>query len=91
MALHVVIPHRLLEPVDIEIARPFAEAQAGRQVPFAVSIDGDADIRPQPLAHGRKPADIGIGIVVTHLQLDPGKSILFDGTRRTRQKIVQRE
>ena len=43
MRADIVIPHRLLEPEQIEIARQRAEALAGGQVPFAIAVDGHGD------------------------------------------------
>jgi hypothetical protein len=80
VARDVVIPERLLEPEDVERLGPRAEAQAGRQVPFSVAVDGDAHGRADRPTHGGEPVDIRRRIVMADLELDAGEAVDLDGT-----------
>lgn len=45
MTADVVVPGRLFEPEEIEFAGPGAKPLASRKIPFAVAVNGDADVR----------------------------------------------
>ncbi|MNY03246.1 hypothetical protein D3C86_1358580 [compost metagenome] len=91
MARHIVIPQRLLEPVDIQILRRRAETLAGRQIPFAVAVNGDANGRTDTLADGGKAGDIDSRIVMPDLDLKAGEAVFLHRPRAARQQILQRE
>ena len=91
MARHIVIPERLLEPVNVQIFRRRAETLACGQIPLAVAVNGDADGRTDTLTDGGEAGNIDIRIVMPDLDLQPGKPILLHRSRATRQQILQRE
>ncbi len=91
MRADIVIPERLLEPEDVERLRPGAEALAGRQVPFAVAVDGERNMRADGVAHRLEPANVDAGIGMADLDLYAVEAVAFDRLAAPLDELVLRD
>ena len=75
MAFDVVMPERLFKPEHILGFCSAAKTLAGGQVPFAVAVNGQGDIRPDGLPHGSKTPQVALD-AGADLDLDAGEALL---------------
>ena len=76
MALDVVMPERLFKPEHIVGFCSAAKTLAGGQVPFAIAVNGQRDIRPDGLTHGGQTAKVALD-AGADLDLDAGEALLY--------------
>jgi hypothetical protein len=60
MALGIVVPKRTFKPEHIERLGATAKAQAGRQIPLDIAIDGQRDVRADCAVHGLQAAQVAL-------------------------------
>ena len=89
MAFDVVMPERLFKPEHIVRFCSAAKTLAGGQVPFAVAVNGQGDVRPDGLTHGGQAAQVALD-AGADLDLDAGEALLHR-THCTGHQLIVRD